>query len=355
MTLLRCPRISGLMPLATAALLVTLGAPSFASAQPAADRSELEEKKRLQEEKRRTIEKLKEEATRETEDQKESRLRAEAKVAKQQEALAKAKEALTAAARRQNRKGQDLMREAWMLDPGNMDYSFNTAAFAEANNDGEAEFWAYSAFTTLALNELVALGPSTSDYKTQIEERVAKARGRMDALRGKLSTGMVSLEVQPSDCELYLDGAYLGRGKGKIEALTGSRTVRTDCQGYKPLEQVLNVRGGDANTALLRPRSIDYYGYLIFNVKPADGVTVFLDDVDITKRVGAEPNADGVVTGTGSKKDPIHLHARKWIIRFYKPGYDRWHRRIEIRRGQITVVNAALEKMSDTVESSGNE
>lgn len=337
------------------ALLIAAICVSPAAAQPVADRSELEEKKRIQEEKRKQIEKMKEEATRETADQKEARLRSEKKVANQQAALEKAKEALAAASRRQNKKGQDLMAEAWKLDPGNMDYPFNTAAFAEANNDPEMEFWAYSGFMALALNELAALGPSTSEYKTQIENRVQKARTRMDAVRSKVSSGMVSLEVDPKDCEIYLDGAYLGRGKGKIEALTGSREVRTDCQGYKPFVQQLNVRAGDANTALLRPKPIDYYGYLIFNVKPDEEVTVFLDDVEISKRVGAEPNPDGVITGTGSKKDPIRLHARKWIIRFYKKGFDRWHRRIEIRRDQITVVNAALEKISDTVEASGND
>jgi hypothetical protein len=339
------------VPLFVAALCAT--APALA--QPKADRTELEEKRRQQEEKRREIERLKEEATRETADQREARLRAEAKVAAAKQALEKAKEAMQAAGRRQNRRGMELMREAWLLDPANMDYTFNTAAFAEAVGDAEAEFWAYSAFMTTALRELVALGPSTSDYKTLIEDRVTKARGRMDALRPKLSTGMVELEVRPAECELFLDGALVGKGKGSIEALTGLRTVRTDCQGYKPLEQKLNVRGGDANKALLEPPSIDYFGLLIINVKPAEEVTIFLDDQELDKRRGDAATADGVITGAGTKQDPIRLHARKWIIRFAKKGYDRWHRRIEIRRDQITRVDAVLEKMSDTVESSGGQ
>jgi hypothetical protein len=337
------------------ALLLLAALPANAIAQAtAADRAEFEERRRKEEEKRKQIEKLKEEATRETADQREARLRAEAKVAGQQEALAKAQEALKAAAKRQNKRGQDLMAEAWRLDPTNMDYPFNTAAFAEATGDADVEFWAYAGFMTLALRELVALGPSTSDYKVQIEERVTKARQRMDALRKKVSAGTVTLQVEPAECDIYLDGAFVGKGKGTIEALTGQRDVRTDCLGYKPLQQTMNVRAGDANTAVLRPRSIDYYGYLIVNVKPAEGVTVFLDDVDAAQRVGKEATAEGAITGSGAKKDPYRLHARKWIIRFHKDGYDRWHRRIEIRRDQITIVNAALEKMSDTVEASGN-
>ncbi len=332
-----------------------LGSPAFAQAPPAADRSDLEAKKKEQEERRKEIERLKSEATRETADQKEARLRAEAKAGRGQEALAKAQAALAAASRRQNRQGQQFMYEAWMLEPTNMDYPFNTAAFAEANNDPEAEFWAYAGFMSLAMRELIALGPSNSDYKLQVEERVTKARTRMETLGGKIGHGEVEVTIDQDSCELFLDGAYLGKGKGTITSLTGQRRVRTECQGYKAIDQVINVRAGDANKIPLVATSIEYYGFLIFNVKPTDEVTVFLDDLELDKRRGAEANAEGSITGAGSKTDPIRLMARKWVIRFQKQGYDRWHRRIEVRRDQITIVNAALEKMSDTVESSGNE
>lgn len=337
-------------------LAASLLTPTLAWAQaPAeADRSEMEAKKKAQEEARKERERLKAEAVKETSDQREARLRAEAKVNNAQAALAKAQEALKAAARRQNRLGQTLMTEAWVLDPTNMDYPFNAGAFAEANGDTEGEFWALSGFMSLAVRELVALGPSNSDYKATIEERTSKARGRMDTLRNKVSSGMVEISTVPDECEIYLDGAFVGKGKGTIEAITGQRRVRTDCMGFKPLDQFLNVRAGDANSLVLRPMPIDYYGYLVINLKPTDGVTIFLDDIEIEKRSGPEPNAEGTVSGKGSKVDPVRLSARKWIIRFEKPGYDRWHRRIEIRRDQITVVNAALEKMSDNVEASGN-
>ncbi len=358
------PRRSNLRPWALGhAALVALSlsavcglrAPAFAQAPPTADRSELEAKRKEQEERRKEIERLKAEATRETSDQKEARLRAEAKAARGQEALAKAQAALAAASRRQNRQGQQLMYEAWMLDPTNMDYPFNTAAFAEANNDTEAEFWAYAGFISLAMRELLALGPSNSDYKLQVEERVTKARTRMEVLGNKVGHGEVEVTIDQDSCEIYLDGAYLGKGKGTITALTGQRRVRAECQGFKTIDQAVNVRAGDSNKIPLVATSIEYYGFLIFNVKPNDEVTVFLDDIDLVKRRGVEANAEGSITGTGSKTDPIRLMARKWVIRFQKQGYDRWHRRIEVRRDQITIVNAALEKMSDTVESSGSQ
>lgn len=335
------------------AALLAWPALAVGQAPPEADRAELEAKRKEQEERRREVERLKAEATKESSDQREARLRSEKRVADQQLALAKAQEAIKASARRQNRAGQLMMAEAWMLDPFNMDYPFNTAAFAEANGDADAEFWAYAGFLALAVRELEALGPSASDIRTAIEERAAKARARMDMLRKKVPSGVVTITVAPKDCEIYLDGAFVGKGKGTIEALTGQRRVRTDCLGYKPIDQMMNVRAGDANEATLEARSIDYYGYLIVVTKPEDGVTVFLDDVESDKRKGPEANADGVITGAGTKKDPFRLHARKWIVRFHKPGYDRWHRRVEIRRDQIVIVNAALEKMADTVEASG--
>ena len=326
----------------------------WAQAPAEADRSEMEAKKKAQEEARQERERLKAEAVKETSDQREARLRAEAKVANAQAALGKAQEALKAAARRQNRVGQTMMVDAWMLDPTNMDYPFNAGAFAEANGDAEAEFWALSGFMSLALRELEALGPSNSDYKATIEERVTKARTRLDILRKKVSNGQVDVTTVPADCEIYLDGAYLGKGKGSIETITGQRRIRTDCMGFKPLDQFLNVRAGDANAVVLRPVPVDYYGYLMINYKPTDGVTIFLDDIELEKRAGPEANAEGTVSGKGTKLDPLRLSARKWIIRFEKPGHDRWHRRIEIRRDQITIVNAVIEKMSDNVESSGN-
>ncbi len=347
-------RTAGQTAGALTALLTLLVAAPLA-AQPAVDRGAAEEKRRLAEEKRKQIEKFKKQKTKETSDQKEERLRMERKAADQRKALTLAQGALNAAARRQNRKGLDLMRQAWALDPRNMDYSFNAAQFAEALKDQETEFKSYAAFMNVAVAEEKNLGPGASQYKTTLLERIAKAQQRLAELRKTLSVGRVTITVQPSSCDVYIDDHMIGAGGGTMECITGQHKVRTDCMGYKPLSQYLNVRVGDANKAVLKPQPIAYYGYLVVKVKPADGVTIFLDDTDVKQRIGKAATETGQITGKGSKRDPFRLHARKWIIRFKKDGYDRWHRRIKIERDRVYVLNAALERMSDTVETSGND
>jgi len=340
--------------LLSALLMATFALPAFA--QPAVDRSAIEEKRKAQEAKRKLKEQLKKQRTKETAGQKEERLREESKEANRKLALVRAQEALQAAARRQNRKGMELMTVAWMLDPHRMDYPFNVAAFAEALKKHDLEIRAYAGFMNLATRELSQLGKNAGDYKATIEERVAKANGRLEILRNRFTTGTVKLMVvTASNCEIFLDGAFVGENEGKIEAIAGQHKVKSICPGYYDIEQFANVRAGDTSTYKLRPSPIPYYGYLVFKVKPAAGVTVFLDDIPVDKRLGDKPDQKGAITGTGSKKDPIALHSRKWIIRFKKDGYDRWHRRITINRDQITIVNAVLEKMSDQVEVTGND
>ena len=335
------------------ALLLFVGS---ALAQPAVDRSAVDEKRADQEAKRKLKEALKAQRTKETPGQRESRLREEAKEANRAIALEKAQGAMQAAARRQNNKAIEMLHAAWMLDPLRMDYPFNVAAFGEALNKPEIELRAYTAFINLADRELAQLGKATNDYKTTIVERLAKANGRMEVLRHRFTTGTVKLVVETAtECEIFLDGAFVGAIEGKIEALAGQHKVKTICPGYYDIEQFANVRTGDANVYKLRPKPVPYYGYLVINVKPDDDVTVFLDDIPLEKRRGEKPDEQGAITGTGSKKDPIALQARQWIVRFKKDGYDRWHRRITIRRDQITIVNAALEKMSDQVEAVDND
>ncbi len=340
--------------LLSALLLGTFAMPVFA--QPAVDRSAVEEKRKDQEAKRALKEQLKKQRTKETAGQREERLREEAKDTNRKLALQRAQEALQAAAQRKNRKGLELMTLAWMLDPHRMDYPFNVAAFAEALKRPELELRAYTGFMNLALRELGQLGKNAGDYKATIEERLAKANTRMEFLRNRYTTGTVKLMVViATNCEIFLDGAFVGETEGKIEAIAGQHKVKSICPGYYDIEQFANVRAGDASTYRLRPAPIPYYGYLVFVVKPSNGVTVFLDDIPVDKRRGEKPDEKGTITGTGIKKDPIALQSRKWIIRFKKDGYDRWHRRITINRDQITIVNAVLEKMADQVEVSGND
>ena len=199
--------------------LLAVGFGGVAHAQPVGDRSEIEAKKKLEEEKAR----LKREAVvKETSEQREARERIEKKDANAKEALRRAQQAMAAANARQNKKGQELMEAAWMLDPTNIDYPFNTAAFAEALNDPETEFRAMAAVKVLTKKALAELGetaPQVGAYKA----RLAKAEERLAALKGKVSAGVLRITSEPKTCEIFVDGAYVGMGSGEIETISGQR------------------------------------------------------------------------------------------------------------------------------------
>ena len=339
-------------PFMAALLAIAFGA-TAAAAQPAADRAAMDAKKKEADDKRKQREELKKAKAKETSQQREERLRTEKKQANAQAALTKAQGAIDAANRRKNKQAYDMMREAWHLDPENRDYAFLTGQLAAGNKDEQGEFAAYAAYLVIVAKLVGQLGPGESDFKTALLNRKAQAEERLHVLRNTITTGKVQIATMPAICEMYLDGAYVGVGDGTIEAIAGQHKLKADCPGHYPIDQFLNVRAGDANRHLLRPTPIPYFGSLVINVKPADDVTIFLDDVPIENRMAAAADKDGKITGKGTKLDPIRLHARKWIIRFKKAGYDRWHRRITIERDSMFVVNAALERMEDNVESTG--
>ncbi|MCO4762736.1 MAG: hypothetical protein KC502_14580 [Myxococcales bacterium] len=338
--------IVGLAPLLVSAV---------AMAQPKADRGAMEEKKRLADEKRKRIADLKKQRAKETSSQAEERIKMEKKAADAAKARNLFQLAVRAANFRRNVKAFDLMQKAWRLDSQNMDYSFNAAQLAEAAKNPAGEFTVYAGFMNVAVREEQGLGPGESAFKTTLLERMAKARQRMSVLRKTLSVGRVTLKVTPESCEVYFDDHMVGEGGGTIESITGQHKVRTDCLGFYPVEQFVNVRVGDANKAVLKPRPVAFFGYLVVKVKPRDGVTIFLDDVPLQTRLAAKATEGGKISGSGTGKDPYRLQARKWIIRFKKEGYDRWHRRIKIERDRIYKLSAAMERMADTVETSGSD
>lgn len=315
----------------------------IAHAQDLGDRSEVERKKKEREDQERARASLE---VKESEEQREARERLEKREAAIDLAKKKFAEAAVAAAKRQNEKGLDLMTAAWYLDPFTIDYPLNTAKFAEALNRTEVEFRALAATKVLAKRNLATIS-AESPRRAFLEEAMDHANNRLEIVRAKLSTGVLQASVEPALCELYVEGAFIGIGTGEIETITGQRKVETKCGGYFDYELFVNVRVGDPTQAKVKPQPIPYFGKLVVKVEPMEGVSIFLDDMPLQQRLGEKPTKEGTVTGEGSKEKPIVLAARKWVIRFNKDGYDRWHRRIDVRRDQTILVDARLESLAD--------
>lgn len=329
--------------LALTLLTAVAALPVAAAAQELGDRSEVERKKREREEAERAKEKME---VKETEEQREERERLEKREANVRLAKQKAEQAVQAAAKRQNERGMELMQVAWQLDPMNLNYPFNTAEFAKALQNTELEFRALAAVRVLAKRNLANLAEDSPNRAEQ-QESLDTATNRLEVIKSKVPSGLLQLSVEPANCEIFVEGAYVGVGSGEIDVLTGQRKVEARCVGYYDYELFVNVRVGDPTVAKLKPNPVPYFGTLVVQVDPADGVQIFLDDTLTEQRTAEKPTKDGLITGKGTKEEPFRLAARKWVIRFAKEGYDRWHRRIEIRRDQTTVVNARLESLAE--------
>ena len=332
--------------LSFAALTLTAALPAHAQA-PEADRSEVEAKKKAMEEK----EKAKAAAVvQESEASRESREAQEKKEHNAKEAVKRFAEASEAARKGQTARALALLEAAAALDPFRHEFPLNVATVAEALKQPETEFKALIAATILLKRVIGQVGDSPK--KPEYEAQLKKAETRLAELRldGKVATGTIRLFVDPKVCEIYLDGVYVGQGEGAIESLTGTRKAETKCPGFYDYEQFVNVRVGDPTSATIKPKPVPYFGKLIVRVDQTDGVITFLDDVPIEQRLADKPTNEGKISGKGTKAEPYQLAARKWIIRFAKEGYDRWHRRVEIRRDETVMVDARLEALADTTD-----
>ena len=284
----------------------------------------------------------------ETDQQREQRETMEKKEKNAKEAVKRYAEAGALAAKGQTARAMTLLEAAAQLDPYRHEFPLAVAEIAVVLKQPETEWKQLTAATILIKRTLEQIGDSPK--RPKFEDQLKKAQDRLAELKadGKVAVGTIRLFAEPKTCEIFLDGAFVGVGSGEIESLTGTRKAETKCVGFYDYEQFVNVRVGDPTSATIKPNAVPYFGKLIVKLEPADGVTIFLDDVPLDQRMAEKPTQEGKVAGKGTKAEPYLLAARKWIIRFAKDGYDRWHRRIDERRDETVVVDARLEALADT-------
>lgn len=313
-------------------------------AQVTEDRSEVEAKKKAQEEK----EKAKANAVvQESEQAREQREMQEKKEKNAKEAVKRFTEAQQFAAKGQTARAIELLQAAALLDPYRHEFPLAVAEIAVVLKQPETEFKALAAAVILLKRTLGQIGDSPK--RPKYEEQLKNAEARLAEIKadGKVAFGSIRLFAEPKTCEIFLDGAYVGIGQGEVESLTGTRKAETRCVGFYDYEQFVNVRVGDPTSATIKPQPVPYYGKLLVKVDPSEGVTIYLDDMALDQRLAEKPSQDGKISGKGTKAEPYQLAARKWIIRFAKDGYDRWHRRIDVHRDETIVIDARLEPLND--------
>ncbi len=81
-------------------------------------------------------------------------------------------------------------------------------------------------------------------------------------------------------------------------------------------------------------KALSYQGQLTITSEPAEGVEVYIDD----RHVGTTPLA------------PLPLTAEKrFLVRFEKPGYDRWVRYVVIPRDETFALSPKLETLEQAL------
>lgn len=162
-----------------------------------------------------------------------------------------------------------------------------------------------------------------------------RARRALEGRENALTT--VSFEVDPPGTTVYLDGvpvATSGRGETALLA-AGRYTATANRADFVPWSQRVDVAAdGRAQTVAGALTAIFYQGHLEIVTEPADGVEVYLDDV----HVGTTPLAS------------LPLQAdRRYLLRFEKPGYDRWVRYVNVARDETQALKPRLETLEQAL------
>ncbi len=159
-------------------------------------------------------------------------------------------------------------------------------------------------------------------------------RGKVHhALRALRRTGdrpsHVLFAVTPPGVTVLVDHVPLTDTGGKAVTLPpGTYHAHAEKAGYVPWNAMFTVAGGKPLTVKGALVKKIYHGTLKIITDPPDGVKVYIDD----KLVGTTP-----------LPKLITLETRRYLVRFAKPGYDRWIRYVDISRQKTYVLKPVME------------
>lgn len=147
-------------------------------------------------------------------------------------------------------------------------------------------------------------------------------------------------EVKPLLTPVLVDGVPVtSSGAIDVRLTAGPHTVSATKEDWFPWKQTLTVVAQTAPqtepivvTAALEP--VPAVGHVTIMTTPVAGVEVYQDDVHI---------------GTTPLPGPIELQtARRYLFRFEKPGFDRWHRYVEVFKGENLALQPVMEELPTT-------
>jgi len=303
---------------------------------PDSERAE-EKKKELEEkeaERRRRREELEKEAVKETAAEKEERIAEEKRVQALALARAKAESSRKLAKTGKLKPALAYMQEAARLDPKNPNYYYLVAFLAREIVPKGARDTQLEEVEFVAAAHFVNLAKKSTDYKVDgAEERSAELSGRLEILRKRVTAGTMEITSKPPEADIFVDGAYIGTGKGSIELPTGQRRVTAAAKDYLAFQGDYSCRIGDPSVYAIELTPRTYHGSLVVKVLPAEDVKVYLDE----KLVGTTP-----------WKGPMELVAKQYLLRLEKNGFERWARKIRVERDKTYTLEAEMERIGST-------
>lgn len=207
-------------------------------------------------------------------------------------------------------------------DPTNMDGYFNVGNVARHLKRCKDVLLYFRGF--------LALSPGTPDDKT--------AKEGIRECEKKERTGTLTVLSDPSGAEVLVDGVFVGTTPLRELVLPHGEFVlklrHPDCQEHVERVTVTAQELTKVNLSLaLKPA----FGYLEVKTEPAEGVSVWIGD----EMVGVTPVG------------PLKLPVGKVLVRFEKPGYDRWVRAVFIKKDTTQVLEATLEPLPESALGDG--
>jgi tetratricopeptide (TPR) repeat protein len=138
----------------------------------------------------------------------------------------------------------------------------------------------------------------------------------------------VTFKVKPRGVLMKLNHVFIANTGDTIELPPGDYEVFAEKEDYIDYEDSFKVKVGEPKTVRGRLVKRTYYGKLSIATDPSDDVEVYIDD----KLVGKSP-----VT------EPLRLQTGRYLVRFEKEDFDRWHRYVDIRRDQTYELAPVME------------
>lgn len=171
----------------------------------------------------------------------------------------------------------------------------------------------------------LVLTPTGSDAEA-FGRTLTEARERM-RVRGTPLTKL-ALTVQPADAKVFLDDAPVGLATAEVP--TGSYKLRVEAPGFVTTERTYRVGKGEPLAIALEKQV--FMGKVILAVTPTEGVAVFVDN----EKKGELPAVAELELDS----------AKRYLVRFEKPGFDPWMRYVQPPPNGKVVVEAKLEAAS---------